>query len=250
LQVEIHWSVPHVHYNDVLARRAAAVYLSQLAEKDTMRKFELGLLFALLTTLIACQGSPSKPASSAAPAPAAPKKEEQPAVAYTGREAFQKMYTAAHLWAPDARPYNLQSSPFKDHTGKDGKAVIWRAGFASPTRRYIKAFLWSGAHSEDAPSPGVSSGTEDTYNPRNSSTQVFDPAFLKTDSDKAFEMAEKHGGEKLTKANPKQPIVYLLDWNSQENILTWHVMYGTGPSDAKLKVAINASTGGFERVEK
>lgn len=212
-----------------------------------MRKCSFALSLAWLIVLIACSsGAPSKPGNSSAPAT----KKEEPSVAYTGREAFQKMYTSARLWAPDARPYNLQSTPFKEYTGKDGKAVIWRAGFASPSRRSIKAFLWSGVRSEDAPSPGISSGVEDTYSPSNSSTLVFDAAFLKIDSDKAFEVAQQHGGEKLTKADPKQPIVYLLDWNPRESMLAWHVIYGPGPSEAKLKVAVNASSGVFERVEK
>jgi hypothetical protein len=202
--------------------------------------------FAFLTIMAACNsGTQAKPGN-----PPEAKKEEHAAVAYTGREAFQKMYTSAHLWAPDARPYNLQSSTFKDYTGQDGKAVIWRAGFASPARRSIKAFLWSGVRDPDAPSPGVSSGVEDTYSPNNSSTQVFDAAFLKVDSDKAYGIAQQHGGEKLTKANPKQPVVYLLDWDPRENVLTWHVVYGPSESEAKLKVAVNASTGAFERVEK
>ena len=210
-----------------------------------MSKFRLILAIALLMILAACEGS--KPGASSAPAPA--KKEEPAAVVHTGREAFQKMYTAAHLWAPDARPYRLQSDLFKESTGQDGKTVLWRAGFASSARRSIKAFLWSGVKSADA-SPGVSSGVEDTYSPNNSSTLVFDSAFLKVDSDKAYEMAQQHGGEKLIKANPKQPVLYLLDWNPQENILTWHVIYGSSPAEAKLKVAVNATTGVFERVEK
>ena len=213
-----------------------------------MRKCSLGLSFAFLLTLIACSsGTPSKPSTSSAPA-----KKEEPAapVAYSGREAFQKMYAAAHLWAPDARPYRLESGTFKEFTGKDGKAVVWRAGFASAARRSLKAFVLSGAHSDDAPSFGVSSGTEDTYNPSNSSTQVFDPSFLKIDSDKALEAAQKHGGEKLLKQNPNQPVLYLLDWSPRESILTWHVIYGDSPSEAKLRIAVNASTGVFERVEK
>jgi hypothetical protein len=213
-----------------------------------MSKFRLILPFAVLLILAACEGGTGKPGASSAPAPA--KKEEPATVVHTGREAFQKAYTTAHLWAPDARPYRLQSDLFGDYTGKDGKAVIWRAGFASPARRSLKAFLWSGVHSADAPSPGVSSGVEDTYSPSNSSTQVFDSAFLKIDSDKAYEVAQQHGGEKLIKANPKQPVIYLLDWNPQENILAWHVIYGSSPAEPKLKVAVDATTGVFERVEK
>jgi len=205
-------------------------------------------MLALLVALAACSSStPQKPATSAASP--AEKKEAPAAVTHTAREAFQKMYSAARTWAPDARPYRLESSTFKDFNGAEGKAVIWRAGFASPSRRSLKMFLWSGVKSEDAPAPGISSGTEDTYSASNSSTQIFDAAFLKVDSDKAYEVAEKHGGEKLTKANAKEPVVYLLDWNPKENILTWHVIYGS-QSDPKLRVAVNGSTGAFERVEK
>ena len=49
----------------------------------------------------------------------------------------------------------------------------------------------------DAPSRGISPGSEDNYSPTNSSTQIFDVVFLKTDSDKALEVAQKHGGDKL-----------------------------------------------------
>ena len=211
-----------------------------------MSKMQFLLPLAALMILVGCEGG-GKPGTSSAP----PAKKEEPAtVAYTAREAFQKMYTAAHLWAPDARPYRLQSDLFKDYTGADGKAVIWRAGFASAARRSLKAFLWSGVHSADAPEPGVSSGVEDTYSPSNSSTLVFDSAFLKIDSDKAYEVAQQHGGEKLMKANPKLTVLYLLEWNPQENKLTWHVIYGTSPAEAKLRVAVDASTGVFERVEK
>ncbi len=203
---------------------------------------------AAVLALSACEGgTPAKPGPSG---PGLGKTQEPVTIAASGREAFQKMYLSAHLWAADARPYRLQSEVFKDYPGEDGKAVIWRAGFASASKRFIKSFLWSGTHSEDGPAFGISSGTEDTYNPNNSSTQVFDPAFVKIDSDKAFEVAQKHGGEKLLKRNPKLPVFYLLDWNPKQNILIWHVVYGISQAEAKLRVAVNASTGGFERVER
>ncbi len=217
-----------------------------------MSKSSLALLTAALAailTLGACQGSaPTKPGNPSGPGLG--KTQEPVTIGDTAREAFQKLYATAHLWAGDARPYHMESVTFKDFIGHDGKAVIWRGGFASATRRSIKAFVWSGAHSEDAPSFGVSSGTEDTYNPSNSSTLVFDPAFLKVDSDKAFEVAQQHGGEKLLKQNPKLPVFYMLDWNPRENVLTWHVVYGANQVDAKLRIAVNASTGAFLRVEK
>jgi hypothetical protein len=110
--------------------------------------------------------------------------------------------------------------------------------------------VWSGTDAADAPSRGINPGVEDTYSPNNSSTQVFDIAFLKVDTDKAFEVAQAHGGDKLLEKTPDTPVLYLLDWSSATNELIWHVIYGTSRDEAKLRVAVNASSGDFMRVEK
>lgn len=218
-----------------------------------MRTTSVALFLALIPSLgwlIACESKPAQPAAEqkAAPQKAAPK-DTTPTL-HTGREAFQRMYTAARGWAGDARPFRLQSEPSKEASGKDGKATIWRAGFASPAKRFIKTFLWSGSHSPDSPEFGITSSAEDTYSPSNTATLIFDIQFLKVDSDKAFEVAQQHGGDKLTRKDPNQPVYYLLDWNTGENALLWHVVYGTSRPDARLVVAVNATTGAFLRVEK
>ena len=63
-------------------------------------------------------------------------------------------------------------------------------------------------------------------------------------------MAQKHGGEKVLEKNPDTPLLYVLDWSRATNELVWHVMYGTSRDDAKLRVAVNASSGEYIRVEK
>ena len=73
--------------------------------------------------------------------------------------------------------------------------------------------------------------------------------FLKTDSDKALDTAEKHGGEKLMQKDPNTPVNYALDWSRATNELIWHVIYGDR-DNPKLRVAVNASSGEFIRVEK
>ena len=45
-------------------------------------------------------------------------------------------------------------------------------------------------------------------------------------------------------------MIYVCDWNHNTNELTWHVIYGSDRDNAKLTVAVNASTGEFIRVEK
>ena len=114
----------------------------------------------------------------------------------------------------------------------------------------MKPFIWSGSNAPDAPSRGVSPGNEDNYNPNNASTQIFDVAFIKVDSDQAFTEAQKHGGDKVLEKDPTTPVLYVCDWNHNTNELTWHVIYGASRETAKLTIAVNASTGAFIRVEK
>jgi hypothetical protein len=78
---------------------------------------------------------------------------------------------------------------------------------------------------------------------------VWELPYLKVDSDKAYEVAQKHGGDKLTKKDAKQPVMFILDWDQHESKLLWHVVYGTGVNDAKLRIAVDASSGEFVRNE-
>jgi hypothetical protein len=209
--------------------------------KVAMKKLLMAMLALLL--MAGCSPEPTPPAKTEKPQP-------KPAEFVTGRTAFQKLYIAARGWGRDAQPYRLESMPTADSKGREGKAAVWKGSFGSPLQRGVKPYIWSGEDSPDAPSRGINPGTEDNYNPSNSSTQIFDIAFLKVDSDKALEVAQKHGGEKLLAKEPDTAILYMVDWSKPTSELIWHVIYGTNPYEAKLKVAVNASTGEFMRVEK
>ncbi len=206
-----------------------------------MATFVAALLISL-ALLGACDSNTAKP-SQAKPEAKAPE-------LLTGRAAFQKVFIAARNYAADVRPFRIESTPSTDSNGHDGKSAIWRASFASAAQHGVKPFIWSGTDAADAPSRGVSPGNEDTYNPSNASTQIFDVAFLKVDSDQAFTEAQKHGGDKVLEKDATTPVLYICDWNHNTNELTWHVIYGGSREAAKLTVAINASTGAFTRVEK
>jgi hypothetical protein len=208
-----------------------------------MKKLLMAMLALAFLTMAGCTSEPSKPAQTEKPQP-------KGADLQTGRYAFQKLYIAARGWARDAQPFRLESQLMADSRGKDGKSDVWRASFASPAGRGAKPYVWSGTDVPDAPSRGISPGNEDSYSPTNASTQIFDMGFLKVDSDKALEVAQKHGGDKVLEKDPETPILYVLDWNHATNELTWHVIYGNSRGDAKLTVAVNATTGEFIRVEK
>lgn len=213
----------------------------KVARPNTMY---LGLAAVLMLLMLsgACS-SDSKPTETAKPEVKGPD-------LITARSAFQKLYVAARGWNPDAAPYRLESVVTSDGNGQDGKMAIWRGSFASPAKRSEKTYTWSGSAAEGAPDRGVNPGTEDSYSATNSSTHVFDMAFLKIDSDQAFAIAQKHGGDKILEKDPNTPVFYVCDWNHNTNQLIWHVIYGASRDVAKLTVLVNASTGDFIRIEK
>jgi hypothetical protein len=225
----------------ISGRKISSRHFIFMTGKVAMKKLLMAMLALLL--LAGCSPEPTQPAKTEKPQP-------KPPEFVTGRTAFQKLYIAAHGWARDAQPYRLESMVTADSKGREGKAAVWRASFGSALQRGVKPYIWSGEDSQDAPSRGINPGTEDNYNPTNSSTHIFDVAFLKLDSDKALEVAQKHGGDKLLAKEPDTPILYMVDWSNPTSELIWHVIYGTNPYEAKLKVAVNASTGDFLRVEK
>jgi hypothetical protein len=195
------------------------------------------LLAAILAAglMSACSSEPSKPAVADKPQP-------KTAEVITGSAAFYKCYISARGWAPDVQPYRAESEPTSDSKGRDGKAGEWRAGFASPSKHAVRSYIWANGE--------VTHNVEDSYSPSNSSTQIFNVQFLKTDTDKAYAIAQQHGGEKLLQKDPDMPVFYVLDWNRHENELLWHVIYGADRDIPKLRVAVNATTGEFSRVEK
>jgi hypothetical protein len=204
-----------------------------ILQEKAMKKLLVAVLALLFLT--ACSSEPSKPATAEKPQPKAPE-------TITGSSAFYKCYIAARGWAQDAQPFRAESQLTPDSKGRDGKAGSWRVSFASPALRSAKPCNWVNGE--------ISLAVEDSYSPTNSSTQVFNVQFLKVDTDKALEAAQKHGGEKLLEKQPDTPVLWALDWNRQTNELIWHVIYGTSRDSAKLRVAVNATTGEFLREEK
>ncbi len=211
---------------------------------------KIAAVFLALLSLAACSSSKKTETSPESQPQSAAKAAPKPAEYQTGRVAFQKMYPSARGWAADAKPFRLQSQFTPDAPASEGKAGLWRASFASASRRAMKMFIWSGLVGPDAPEQGVSFSPEDSWNPNNSSTQVFDLGFVKVDSDQAYEVAQKHGGEKLTAKDPQQPVFFVLEWDPQKNELVWHVIYGSNRDETKLRIAVNATSGEFLRVEK
>jgi hypothetical protein len=213
-----------------------------------MKFYRLAFALSVISVAIltaGCSSTENKPTESTpTPAAAAPAEKKEP-VLYTGQEAFNRMMGLAIKWSADAQPARLESVLTPETTGQDGKAAIWRGYFASPAQRSVKTIVCSGSRRPDAPPFGVSTEGADTAYNAQSAGLIFSQYLLKTDTDKAFAIAQQHGGEAILKKDPKQPIMYLLLRDPKQNVPDWYVIYGTTATDRKGIGVINATTGAF-----
>jgi hypothetical protein len=214
-----------------------------------MKIYRLAFALAIVSLAIltvGCSSTENKPQESTAEKSAtAAQPETKTPVPYTGQEAFNRMMGLALKWAPDAQPARLESVLTPEANGQNGKSTIWRGYFASPSRRSTKTIVCSGSRRPDAPPFGVSAeGTEGSYNAA-AANLAFLPLLLKADTDKAFAVAQQHGGETIVKKDPQQPVTYVLLKDRKQNMPVWYVIYGTSESDRKGIGVINATTGAF-----
>jgi hypothetical protein len=206
----------------------------------------LVLCTSLAVFLVAgCSSNP--PASQEQPADAgAVRPSVEANRADPGRVAFQRMYVAARGWARDAMPVGLESQASKDFPGKDGKSGVWRGTFGSASRQGMKPFVWSGVTADDAPAPGINPGSEDSFNPNNTSTRPFDFGFLKVDSDQAYQVALEHGGKEFVAKNKDAITRYTLRFDGRSNQLQWIVNMESASAKVRpLTIIVDATSGKF-----
>ncbi len=211
-----------------------------------MKLLLVSIISALLFIGIGCSSTPEKAVSTQPKAVNASTTEKKEPQLYTGKPCFTRMSDMAQRWAPDALPFHLESNLTAEANGQQGTATVWQGLFASASRGTFKTFRCSGSVLPDQPPAGISATAESTSSPVVASLQ-FLPAYLQVDSDKAFAIAQQHGGTNLTKKDPQQPVVYLLERDAKANAVYWYVIYGKSQSESKGTGVINAATGAFVR---
>ena len=195
----------------------------------------------VLTILVGCstttnQPSASRPAASQPPA-------KQPTL-YTAKQCFSSMLNLAQRWDPGAMPFHLESEANTEATGQDGKATVWHGYFASATRHTMKMVACSGSYLPSSPARGFTDSPEAPY-AANVPALMFDASSFLIDSDKAYAATLDHGASALIKKDPKQPVVYSLDWNPRKKQLQWLVIFGKTADDRQGVAAVDAKTGAF-----
>jgi hypothetical protein len=209
-----------------------------------MKSYRLAFALGAIGVVMLAVGCSSNENKTASETPAAAPKKAEPTL-YSGQEAFNRMLGLALKWSGDAEPARVESVLNTEATGQGGKSTVWRGYFVSPSRRSTKSFVCSGSRLAGAPPYGVSpEGPEGAYNAQ-SAGLVFSHYLLKTDTDKAYEVAQQHGGDALLKKDAQQPVTYVLLKDKNLNVPVWYVIYGASEKDRKGIGVINATTGGF-----
>ena len=66
-----------------------------------------------------------------------------PPVPVTAKTAFWEMYKPAYAWAPDMLPLTIEAKTIGGMKFADGKAGLWEAHFASPSKKQYAKFTYA-----------------------------------------------------------------------------------------------------------
>lgn len=175
-------------------------------------------------------------------APVPEKKAPEPPKPITGLSAIYNMYRLARTWAPDAMPLRAQSYNIADPKSENGRAGAWSAVFVSPSRRKQKMYTYStveGDFHKDA-----FAGHDESWGGDTRQSQSFRIEALKTDTDKAWELAVSKS-EKYIKANPDVPVFIQLERTDRFGGPAWRIIWGESVSKSSHSIFVDTATGQY-----
>lgn len=183
-------------------------------------------------------------ACSSAPPPE--KKEVEPPKPVTGLSAIYKAYGLARTWAPDAEFLKAQSINLQSVPSEGGKAGAWNIVFVSASLGKARPYTVSVVEDEGL-HEGVFAQHEQSWSGPTSQSMPFRMAALKTDSDKAWTIAEEKSKEFIRK-NPDMRVFFLVEQTDRFPNPTWRVIWGESITKSGHSVFIDVPLGNFLQV--
>src|SRR5579883_107918 len=171
-------------------------------------------------------------------------KEAKPPEALTGRQAFQRMYPQARVWAADAQPMLLRSISLAQVPAPPGKSGAWELTFVSASKARSRVYTYSAVEAEGNLHEGVFAGPDDAWSGPSMDHQPFLIAAIKIDSDEAYNIAAEKSKDYMKK-HPDMPISFVLEQTNRFPDLTWRVIWGESASTSDYSVFVDATMGKF-----
>ena len=200
-----------------------------------MRNHRILLLTASLLFLAACSDSP-QPSKKTEPI--------KPPEPVTGQFALFQMYNFARSWAPDLQALSVRNVRLQQVKETPGKSGAWEATFVSPAKGLGRLYTYSVVEAEGNLHQGVFGGAQERYSGPRGQEKPFPVTVVRVDTDKAYEVALKHGAE-YVKAHPDMPISFMLELTPRSPNPVWRVLWGESVVKSSFSVLVDAVTGEY-----
>ena len=188
----------------------------------------------LLLFLTACSDSPQ---------PSAEKAEAvKPPEPVTGLTAIYAMYNMARQWAPDIQVLSARSLRLGEVETRGGKSGAWEVTFVSASRSSARTYTYSIIEGPGNLHKGVFGGLAESYSGPRGQERPFPINVVRTDTDKAYEIAMKKG-DYYAREHPKLPIFFLLELTPRHTDPVWRVVWGESVATSGFSILINSATG-------
>ena len=152
------------------------------------------------------------------------------------------MYTPAHAWAADLVPIGLKSGEVAGVKNADGKAGVWTAIFASPSKRASRTYVYSVADQLPDITKGAKAEGIESWAGPTAAIMPFQTGDFAVDSEAAYKAAAAKAADWLkNKDNAAKPIYLSLGAASRFPVPVWYVLFGS--EKAGFYELVNASTG-------
>ena len=159
----------------------------------------------------------------------------------TAIAAYWKMYESAYKWAPDEVLLRLEPKDVPAFTDGGGKAGIWEATFASPSKHEYRQFLYATAAQPPDIYQGVNVGHAIPWGGVSRDAMPVEKSQFTVDSDAAFSTATDDAKAWLKKNPDKKLADFQLGNGYSFPAPVWFVMWGD--KKAGYVAYVNASTG-------
>jgi hypothetical protein len=157
------------------------------------------------------------------------------------KTAFWPMYTSARNWSTDFYTLKLVAKDLPGFKSEAGKAPMWEATFASPSRHEFRVYTYAIASVPPDVYKGVVIGKAMPYNGVSRDAMPIQLSEFNTDSDAAYKAATDDAAAWLKK-NPDKKLAHFELWDTYKNqVPTWFLMWGDKKSG--YVALVNAATG-------
>jgi hypothetical protein len=186
----------------------------------------------------------SQPAKSTATDDTEAKKEAAlPQEPVSAKTALWPMYTSARTWATDLVILKLTTKDVAGVDSKSGKAAVWEATFASPSRHEYRVYTYAIApYPPDIPK-GVAIGRGIPWNGITRDVMEVPLSRFNVDSDTAYKSAASEAAVWLKKNPTKKLTTFELGNAYRFPEPVWFVMWGD--KKGGYSAFVNADAGGL-----